>query len=139
MKIMFTTTFAALALVACGTEDLELTSTASAQQAAQERVSICHRTGNGGSHIITVATPALAAHAKHGDNVVGPETCDDVDNDCNGVVDDGDACAVGEGEPGEGEASEGETGEGEAGEGEAGEGEPGGGGPGGGGAGEGPL
>ncbi|MFL5734598.1 MAG: S-layer homology domain-containing protein [Chloroflexia bacterium] len=35
------------------------------------RVTICHRTGNGGSHTITISCNALPAHLRHGDTV-GP-------------------------------------------------------------------
>lgn len=34
-----------------------------------EKVTICHRTGNGGSHPITVSINAVPAHLAHGDAI----------------------------------------------------------------------
>lgn len=38
--------------------------------AAQDKVSVCHREGNGSFHSVTVASAALAAHIAHGDAVL---------------------------------------------------------------------
>jgi len=43
------------------------TSSATSSPVAQEKVAVCHVTGNGGSHTIDVAQPAVAAHLAHGD------------------------------------------------------------------------
>jgi hypothetical protein len=48
-------------------------SSASAQQYQYGKVTICHRTGSGKSHEITVSRNALPAHVAHGDTV-GPCT-----------------------------------------------------------------
>jgi hypothetical protein len=37
------------------------------RSAAQQKVEVCHVTGNGGSHTIDIAEPAVAAHLAHGD------------------------------------------------------------------------
>jgi hypothetical protein len=37
------------------------------QAAGQQKIEVCHVTGNGGSHTIDIAEPALAAHRGHGD------------------------------------------------------------------------
>lgn len=109
--------------------------------AGQEKVSMCHREGNGDFHIISIADPAYDTHIAHGDKDVltlfddldddgfgagvalgifcevlpftsltdddcdddnadafpgNSEVCDDVDNDCDGVVDDipGTGCCI---------------------------------------------
>jgi hypothetical protein len=36
---------------------------------AAEKVSVCHRTGNGGSHVIEIAQSAVKAHLAHGDHL----------------------------------------------------------------------
>jgi hypothetical protein len=43
------------------------TSSASAQEYQYDKVTICHRTGSGKSHEITVSRNALPAHLAHGD------------------------------------------------------------------------
>jgi hypothetical protein len=43
--------------------------TASAVGSPQDKVAICHQTGNGGSHLITVSGNALQAHLGHGDSL----------------------------------------------------------------------
>lgn len=43
--------------------------TASAVGTPQDKVTICHVTGNGGSHQITVSGNALDAHMRHGDTL----------------------------------------------------------------------
>ena len=70
--------------------------TAMAAGKGQPTVPICHHgideiTGLPTIEIITVSNQAVASHiANHGDNVVSDEICGDgVDNDCNGVADDG--------------------------------------------------
>lgn len=36
---------------------------------SNEKVTICHREGNGGSHAITVSVNAVPAHLAHGDKL----------------------------------------------------------------------
>lgn len=69
--------------------------TAPVAEAAAPRVEICHRPPDNPTNvrIITVGQPAIPDHLDHGDNVVGEEVCDDVDNDCDGEVDEGLQCA----------------------------------------------
>jgi hypothetical protein len=43
--------------------------TASAVGTPQDKVTICHRTGNGSTHQITVSRNALPAHLRHGDTL----------------------------------------------------------------------
>ena len=70
---------------------------------AQEKVAVCHRPPDNPSNfqILDVAPSAVAAHLRHGDNLVEPEVCDGVDNDCDGVVDNHlqnlGTCTVGQG------------------------------------------
>lgn len=63
--------------------------TSAAAKGGQPKVQICHQEGNGSYHILTIAGPAVPAHEAHGDWRVSAEVCDGVDNECNGVVDDG--------------------------------------------------
>jgi hypothetical protein len=62
---------------------------ASGRAGATDKVQVCHRDpGNPANfRIIEVAPSAVAAHLAHGDNVVQPEVCDGVDNDCDGIID----------------------------------------------------
>lgn len=39
--------------------------------ASQEKLGICHRTGHGAFHLITIAAAAIDAHLNHGDGLVG--------------------------------------------------------------------
>jgi hypothetical protein len=43
------------------------TTTSSDEGVGQEKVDVCHVTGNGSSHTINIARPAVAAHVAHGD------------------------------------------------------------------------
>ena len=86
-------------------------------RAPKNKVELCHTTGNGSWHVISVNQNAVAAHVAHGDIILDEDgdgfvkqspcavfDCDDtdpdinpsaeevndgVDNDCDGVVDDG--------------------------------------------------
>lgn len=66
-------------------------------QANQNKVKICHVTGNASYHVIEVAEAALNAHLDHGDLIVGIDVDDNcepliVDSDSDGVADDIDNC-----------------------------------------------
>ena len=68
----------------------------------QEKVAVCHRPpGNpSNSRINHVAPAAVAAHLAHGDNLVELEACNNLDDDCDGDVDnnlDLGPCTVGTG------------------------------------------
>jgi hypothetical protein len=72
--------------------------------ATEGKVIICHRSPyNPNTHkIMSISVNALPAHLAHGDNVVGEEVCNGVDDDCNGKVDEADPnlgalCRSGEG------------------------------------------
>jgi subtilisin-like proprotein convertase family protein len=66
MATMTRTTVATMTRTAMATGSVTASPTA-----CQGRVTICHRTGNGGMHTITVSCNALPAHLRHGDTV-GP-------------------------------------------------------------------
>ena len=68
---------------------LLLSGVAMAGGKGQPKVEICHADGKGRTRIIEVGAPAVAAHVAHGDHVVdrGPDTCDGIDNDCDGEID----------------------------------------------------
>lgn len=61
--------------------------TGSSLAAPAQKVSICHVTGNGSSHLITVSANAIPAHEAHGDGYLGTaahcsacgDTCEAVD------------------------------------------------------------
>jgi len=55
--------------------------------APKPRYDICHRTGNGSSHLITIPASAVDAHLAHGDDFLGS------DANCSAC---GDACSAGE-------------------------------------------
>jgi len=40
---------------------------------ANEKVKICHRTGNGNAHVIEISWHAVPAHLNHGDSVEAAE------------------------------------------------------------------
>ena len=46
--------------------------TASAVGVNSDKVSVCHRTGSGKSHVITISRNALPAHMRHGDVATDP-------------------------------------------------------------------
>jgi hypothetical protein len=76
----------------------------STQAHKADKVKVCHRPPGNPSNfrILSVAPSAVAEHIAHGDNLVEPEVCDNVDNDCDGVVDNRldtlGTCTVGKGE-----------------------------------------
>ena len=60
-RMLFTALVPAMVLVSAVT--------ASAMGTPQEKVTVCHRTGDGGSHAITISGNALPAHMRHGDTL----------------------------------------------------------------------
>jgi hypothetical protein len=50
---------------------------------------LCHMTGSGVSIVPAPNCNAYCGHIGHGDWIVGPEICNGLDDDCNGIVDDG--------------------------------------------------
>ena len=67
---------------------------ASAAMAGAPKVNVCHLPPGNPANVqsIWVGAAAEPAHLAHGDYVVGDEVCDGIDNDCNGIPDDGGAC-----------------------------------------------
>jgi hypothetical protein len=72
---------------------------ASAAQAA--KVAVCHKPG-AKQKVLSIAAGAVAEHLGHGDRLVSAETCNGVDDDCDGAIDEGLAdlgsCTAGVGE-----------------------------------------
>ena len=58
-RILFSALIPAMVLVAA--------STAAATGQPQDKVNVCHRTGNGSFHEINISRNALPAHMQHGD------------------------------------------------------------------------
>ena len=58
-RLLFTALVPGMVLVA--------TTAASTIGSPQEKVTVCHRTGNGSAHEITISANALPAHLRHGD------------------------------------------------------------------------
>ena len=58
--------------------------------AGATKVDVCHYDDEGNPRIINIAVAALQSHLEnHGDNEVGVEQCNGIDDDCDGAVDDG--------------------------------------------------
>ncbi len=58
-RLLFTALVPAMVLVAAGT--------ASVVGKPQDKVYVCHFTGNGSSHVINISANALPSHLRHGD------------------------------------------------------------------------
>ena len=67
---------------------------ASAAMADGRKVDICHLPpGNPANpQLISVGASAVPAHLAHGDSLVGEEICNEIDDDCDGEIDEGLAC-----------------------------------------------
>jgi len=56
---------------------------------AADKVKVCHRTGNGGAHVIEISEHAVPAHLGHGDSLEAAEELEQGD-DCVIPEDEGD-------------------------------------------------
>jgi hypothetical protein len=65
-----TTTGSSTSTSTSSSSTLSTTTTGAEKQGAgQEKMDVCHKTGNGGEHTINIAAPAVPAHVAHGDTV----------------------------------------------------------------------
>lgn len=60
--------------------------------AGQEKVDMCHLTGNGEFNLISIAEPAVEAHLAHGDHL--PDSDGNCDSDQDGIFDNVDNCPL---------------------------------------------
>jgi len=68
MKVKFALLLATVLVITIGTST---DFTAASSTAPQEKVQVCHKTGNGSFHLISISTNAESAHIAHGDGRPG--------------------------------------------------------------------
>jgi len=69
MKNLFFPLFLLLFVVSCSKDSVTETSTSLEERGKEQKITVCHRTGQGEFQPISISQNALAAHLAHGDGL----------------------------------------------------------------------